>query len=172
MRRLLLLRHAKSDWSVALPDNERQLNPRGRKAADRMGRYIQCEGLAPDKVLCSPAFRAAETWRLVQPCLKSKPKVEHIEALYDFGSGTALLDIIRQSGGDAQTLMLVGHNPSVEGLANLLVGTGDPAALAGLQRKYPTAALAVIDFEIVAWHEIAPSTGTLTSFIRPKKLED
>ena len=170
MKRLLLLRHAKSDWSSALPDHQRQLNQRGQQAAARMGRYIHDEGLTPDRVLCSPATRASETWHLVQPALSDAPDANYIDAIYDFGSGNSLLEILREHGGDAQTLMLIGHNPSIEGLASLLSGTGDETALASLARKYPTAGLAVIDFECEDWHQIGPSTGTLQRFTRPKEL--
>ena len=170
MKRLLLLRHAKSDWSSALPDHQRQLNPRGQQAAARMGRYIQDEGLNPDKVLCSTAARAAETWRLAQPGLSAAPEANYIDAIYDFGSGTSLLEIIREHGGDADTLMLIGHNPSIEGLAGLLTASGDTDALASLARKYPTAGLAVIDFEFADWQELGPACGNLQRFVRPKEL--
>lgn len=170
MKRLLLLRHAKSDWSTALPDHQRQLNPRGQQAAARMGRYIQDEALAPDKVLCSPATRAAETWRLVQPSLSDAPEANYIDAIYDFGSGTGLLEVVREHGADAATLMLVGHNPSIEGLAGLLSGSGDEDALANLARKYPTAGLAVIDFELADWRDLTPSSGNLKRFVKPKEL--
>lgn len=170
MKRLLLLRHAKSDWSSALPDHQRQLNQRGQQAAARMGRYIADQELIPDKVLCSPATRASETWRLVQPALSGAPEANYIDAIYDFGSGTSLLDVLREHGGDADTLMLVGHNPSIEGLAGLLSGTGDEAALASLARKYPTAGLAVIEFEFADWQEISPASGNLQRFVRPKEL--
>jgi len=170
MKRLLLLRHAKSDWSSALPDHQRQLNPRGQQAAARMGRYIADEGLSPDKVVCSPATRAAETWHLVQPALSNAPEADYIDAIYDFGSGTSLLEVIREHGGDAGTLMLVGHNPSIEGLAGLLSSSGNEDALASLARKYPTAGLAVIDFEFADWQEINPGSGNLLRFVRPKEL--
>ncbi len=172
MRRLLLLRHAKSDWSVSVADEQRQLNNRGQKAAARMGRYIQDEDLTPHKVLCSTAMRAAETWRLVQPNLDPAPHVEHIAALYDFGSGTALLDIIRRHGNNAQSLMLIGHNPSIEGLAALLSDRGNRTALSVMHRKYPTTAIAVIDFEFDDWHDVSPGSGILVSFTRPKDLTD
>lgn len=170
MKRLLLLRHAKSDWSSALPDHQRQLNPKGQQAAARMGRYIEDEGFKPDKVLCSTATRAAETWRLVQLALSDAPEADYIDAIYDFGSGTSLLEVIRKHGGNARTLMLIGHNPSIEGLAGLLSGNGNEDALAALARKYPTAGLAVIDFDFEDWQQIAPSSGTLQSFTRPKGL--
>ena len=172
MKRLLLLRHAKSDWSSALPDHQRQLNPRGQQAAARMGRYIADEHLNPDKVLCSPATRAAETWRLVHQSLSANLEASYLDAIYDFGSGTSLLDILREHGGDAQTLMLIGHNPSIEGLASLLSGTGDETALASLARKYPTAGLAAIEFDFEDWQEINAGSGNLQRFVRPKELAD
>lgn len=172
MKRLLLLRHAKSDWSSALPDHQRQLNLRGQQAAARMGRYIADEDLNPDKVLCSPATRATETWRLVQQSLSADLEACYLDAIYDFGSGTSLLDVLREHGGDAQTLMLIGHNPSIEGLAGLLSGTGDETALASLARKYPTAGLAVIDFEFADWQEVNSGSGNLQRFVRPKELAD
>ena len=172
LKRLLLLRHAKSDWSVNVPDNQRQLNKRGRKAAERMGRYIREEGLIPDRVLCSPAARATETWRLAQSHLDPAPEIEFVETLYDFGSGTNLLDVIRHYGDGADRLMVVGHNPSLEGLASLLTRTGKQEALTAMHSKYPTAALAVIDFEFERWRDVAPASGILVSFTRPRELPE
>ena len=170
MRRLLLLRHAKSDWSMNLPDIERQLNQRGQQSAPRMGQYIAENNLTPDRVLCSPATRASQTWQLVHKSLPAAPNAEYIDELYDFGSGNAFLNVIRRKAGDAQSLMIVGHNPSMEGLADLLSATGDEYALKRMAHKYPTAALAVIDFDFDDWSKIAPQTGTLTRFVRPKDL--
>ncbi len=171
MRRLLLLRHAKSDWSTALPDRDRQLSARGRNAAARMGRYIDDEDLIPDLVLYSPATRAAETWSLVRGALSRQPETRTCEELYDFGGGTALLDVIRQHGGSAHSLMLIGHNPSMEGLAGLLMVPSGSAREAAMARKYPTAALAEIHFDQDDWSSIAPATGRLVRFVRPKQLD-
>jgi phosphohistidine phosphatase len=171
MKRLMLLRHAKSDWSAAVPDHDRQLNQRGREAADRMGRYIADSSLIPDRILCSTALRAVETLSLVQPHLTPAPDVIKLAEIYNFGTGTGLLDVIRQNGGDAATLLLIGHNPAIEGLADLLSGTGDEEAMNQLAIKYPTAGLSVITLDISDWEQIEPSCGHLASFVRPKQLQ-
>lgn len=170
MLRLLLLRHAKSDWSANLPDKERQLNPRGRQAAPLIGKFLNDSDLIPDLVLCSPATRVSETWSLVQKALHTRPPARLLDALYEAGSATAVLDVIRENAGDAHTLMVIGHNPWMENLAHLLVRDGDEYSFKRMARKYPTSALAVISLDIEAWPDIAPLTGNLKRFIRPKDL--
>ena len=93
-----------------------------------------------------------------------------VDALYDFGDGGNLLGAIRKRGGNAQTLMLVGHNPSLEELAKKLIGTGHSALREKLEGKFPTAALAVIAFPDGGWDQLSEATGELTRFIRPKDL--
>ncbi len=168
MRRLLLLRHAKSDWSMNLPDDQRQLSPRGRAAAPVMGQYMADNDLVPDRVLCSPAVRAAETWIMASKALPSSLTAEYVEDLYDFSTGASFIDVIQEHGGKADTLLLVGHNPSMEGLAHLLCASGDEWGMIRMDRKFPTAALAVIDLPIDDWADLAPQTGHLERFIRPK----
>ena len=170
MKRLLLLRHAKSDWSMNLPDEQRQLNRRGSTTAPQMGEYMVREGLIPDKVLCSPAVRASETWRLVSKALPPDLRADYVEALYDLSTGANFVDLIALMGGNAQTLLIIGHNPSMEGLARILCASGEKWGLKRMARKYPTAALAVIDFGFDDWSEIAPQTGILERFIRPKDI--
>lgn len=168
--RLMLLRHAKSDWSANLPDKERQLNQRGRAAAPRMGEYMAESGLVPDRVLCSPAVRASETWTLVHKALPDAPRAEYLEELYDFGSGSTFVRIIREHAGNSKCVLVVGHNPWMEDLAGLLAACGHERQLARMTRKFPTAALAVIDFDFDDWSNLAPQTGRLHRFVRPKDL--
>lgn len=171
MIRLLLLRHAKSDWSEAgLADRDRPLAKRGRAGAELIAGYMRQQALAPDLVLSSPATRTRQTVSLVLDIIATSPKILFDETLYDFGSGERLLAAIRDEGGDAKTLMLVGHNPAIERLAALLAGAGDAALMAAMQRKFPTAALAVIDFADKAWSAVKPGKGTLTAFVTPKGL--
>jgi phosphohistidine phosphatase len=125
----------------------------------------------PARVLCSPALRAAETWRIVAAQLPRPVAADVIDALYDFGDGGGLLDVIRDRGGTTQRLMLVGHNPALENLAARLIGAGDPGLCAKLQAKFPTAALAVIVFPISDWAPLAEGSGELTHFIRPRDLK-
>lgn len=173
MRELMLLRHAKSGWDdPGLDDADRPLAPRGERAAAAMGRMMAERGLLPDHVLCSRARRARDTWERVSAVLGSAVRMEIVPDLYDFGDGAVLLRVIRAFEGSACRLMLVGHNPSMEGLARRLATRGDPKLLARLAEKYPTGALAVIGFEHGSWQETGSHPGTLTRFIRPRDLDD
>ena len=165
---LLLLRHAKSsrDDSEAA-DIDRPLAPRGSRAAKAMGQTIARQGLVPDLVLCSPARRARQTWQLAAQELEHVPETKTIEPLYDFGDGSALLDVIRTHGGSAPSLMLVGHNPAMEELAKRLISKGPPKLRQRLETKFPTGALAIIRFRHASWAQLVENEGELTHFIRP-----
>jgi phosphohistidine phosphatase len=168
MRRLLLLRHAKSDWSKGTPDLERPLAPRGREAAPRMGGYLKGEGLLPDLVLVSPAKRARETFEAVRPFLEDSRQV--VEPRIYGASAGQLLAVVRDADPAARSLMMIGHNPGFEDLAKLLIGSGDRYARARLVEKYPTAGLAIVDFPDEDWAAAAPGTGRLDRFVTPKSL--
>ncbi|MGI9372375.1 MAG: SixA phosphatase family protein [Hyphomicrobiales bacterium] len=171
MKRVLLFRHAKSDWSHdGLSDRDRPLAPRGVKVAPRMGRYIQKNNLTPDVVYCSPARRAEETCALAIGELISAPQIIINDALYDFSGEAAYFDVIRNSDNVAETVMLVGHNPTLFYLAQMLVSTGDDGLRSDMNMKFPTAALAVISFDVNSWHEIEPDTGNLEDYAKPRKL--
>ena len=172
MRRLVLFRHAKSDWSnPRLPDEERPLAPRGLSDAPRMGAWLAAQGIVPDKVLVSPARRVQQTWALARRRLGADVPAETAEMLYAFGDHRPLLEVARRFGGDARTLMLVGHNEAMHDLAETLAKTGDEAQLKQLRRKFPTAAIAVIDLPIDDWRDLSPNTpGRLAHYMRPKEL--
>ncbi|MGU3493162.1 SixA phosphatase family protein [Xanthobacteraceae bacterium A53D] len=169
MRRLILLRHAKSDWPEGLADLERPLAPRGRLAAPRMGQYLANEGLIPDIVVVSPARRTQETWALVEPLLPPSMDVERDGRIYEAPTAR-LLTVIREQPARAHILMLVGHNPGMEGLADTLVAGGSGVARERMQEKFPTAALAVIDLPVDDWADVAEDTGRLDRFITPRAL--
>ena len=171
MRTLLLLRHAKSSWDdSALEDFDRPLAPRGENAAPLMAAYLKKIGLRPDLVLCSPAARARQTWSLVSRSLDSKIAVNELRDLY-LSSPGRLLEAVRRAPDAAPCVMLVGHNPGMEHLAMILSGpSSNPTALAKLHSKFPTAALAEIEFEVAAWAAVARGEGCLKRFIRPKDL--
>ncbi|MBS7698030.1 MULTISPECIES: histidine phosphatase family protein [unclassified Chelatococcus] len=173
MRRLVLLRHAKSDWPDGVTDHERPLAARGRKAAPLIASYMAAEKLLPDLVLVSSARRTQDTWALVSPVLaggsrsdgipmKTEPRI--YEARVEI-----LLAVLRGIADDVSTLLVVGHNPGMAELTLLLSGGGDSGQLADLQRKFPTAALSVIDFP-GRWGELAPFKGRLDRFVTPKSL--
>ncbi len=168
---LMLLRHAKSDWGEpGLDDHDRPLAPRGIAAAEAMGREIARRGLVPDHVLCSSALRAQQTWHEASAAFTPPPPMQTIEALYDFGGGETLLDVIRAQGGTTPRLMLVCHNPAIEGLARSLSATGDITARRRMREKFPTCALAIIAFESATWADIGQTSGELVAFLRPRDI--
>ncbi len=173
--RLLLLRHAKSDWagSTKVDDHERPLNGRGRRTAPTMGEYMVSKDYAPTLVLCSTALRAKETLELVLSILKSSPKVQYDRKLY-LADWPQLLMAIHRSPAKASQLLLVGHNPGLGQLAMALALKPQSVAEKGraqkLAQKFPTAALAVFDFGVNNWKEVKPGLGRLIDFVRPKDL--
>jgi len=171
--RLLLLRHAKSDWtgSTKLDDHERPLNGRGRKAAPKIGEYLRAKNYVPALALCSTATRTRETLALILPALKPTPKVQYDRKLY-LADWPQLLAVIQNCPSRASPLLLVGHNPGMEQLALALVLKPHSVAERGraqkMAQKFPTGALAVFGFDIKTWKEVKPGSGRLTDFVRPK----
>jgi phosphohistidine phosphatase len=174
MLTVLLLRHAKSSWDTpSLPDYDRPLAKRGQKAAPLIGAEMGRLGLRPDLILCSAAARTRETLALVLPALGSpSPQVICDDAIY-MATPAALLTLLRKlpDGGAApKTVMVVGHNPGLEELAELLVGGGDEDAQELMAEKFPTGALAVLTFDAQKWADIALGAGKLVEFITPARL--
>ena len=171
MKTLYLLRHAKSSWDdPERADHDRPLAPRGRAAAPRIAVWLRTQARRPELVVCSSAARARETWDLVARELQPVPEVDVRRALYDAGADQV---IATASATPARVgaLMLVGHNPALEDAARLLAGAGDARALAAMRRKYPTAAVAELSFEVDRWSDVSRDTGYLARFVRPKDLE-
>lgn len=170
MRRLMLLRHAKSDWSTSgQRDHERTLAPRGRKTAPLMGRYIAEQALIPDHAIVSTAARTRETWRLVSDMFPRTPPVDFEPRIYE-AAPRDILAAIADAPAPAKSLIVVGHNPGFHDTANLLVNSGDTRMLHNLSEKFPTAALAVIDLDIPDWRAIRLGSGRLERFITPRAL--
>lgn len=170
MRRLILLRHAKSDWPEGVVDQERPLAPRGRAAAPRMGAYMAAEGLIADRVLVSPARRTRETWDLVATQLPAIRIVASEPRIYE-ASAARLLGVVREQPREAHTLLMVGHNPGFADLSGTLAAEGSAQALMRLDEKFPTGAVAVIDLPVDDWNAVAPGIGRLDRFITPRDLE-
>jgi phosphohistidine phosphatase len=168
-RRLLLLRHAKSDWPQGAADHERPLGPRGRHDAPRMGEEIARRGLKPEVALVSTATRARETFALVKPFL---PEVVEAFAptIYE-APAEAILRVVRKLDPAIRCAMVVGHNPGLEAVATLMIGEGPERLRDRLGEKFPTAALAVIDFAEGGWRDVAPGSGHLTLFLTPGDIE-
>jgi phosphohistidine phosphatase len=168
MLSLMLLRHAKASLAdTGQADLDRPLNERGKRAAVAVGRYMASHSLAPQLVLCSPARRTRETWGLVAGELPATPEVLFTPEIYDSGNGTALMECLRHKAGTAQSVLLVGHNPSIGELAQTLSGTGSGKLRERLEKKYPTAALAVFSIDLGNWESLPAGCGTLLHLVRP-----
>jgi phosphohistidine phosphatase len=138
MRRLLLTRHAKSDWDSDAPDDHaRPLNKRGRRDAPRMGALVQALGWRPQLVLCSSALRALETLSGLRGAWEVQPEVRILPSLYHGGAEEARAALATVPE-ETETVMLIGHNP---GLEEALL------ALSGARERLPTAAVASLEAE-------------------------
>lgn len=170
MRRLILLRHTKSDWPKGVADHERPLAKRGRRAGPAMGSYMAEAGLKPDRAIVSTAARTQETWALAHPAFATAiPKIDE-RRIYE-APVSRLLTVVREAPDDVRTLLLVGHNPGLADLAATLIGTGAASDLARLRDKYPTGGLAVIDFDLASWADVAAGAGSLERFVTPRSLD-
>src|SRR5262245_19623739 len=171
MLRLMLLRHEKSDWTKpSQRDRDRVLAPRGRSTAPQIGTYMARHKLLPEQVVCSTAVRTRQTWELVAAALPKAPAVTFEDGLYD-ADPDDIIDVIQATPGDVRSLLVLGHNPGLHEVANLLVATGDLDARERLGEKLPTAGLAVIDFAFGSWDKVHPDSGRLDRFVVPRMLE-
>jgi phosphohistidine phosphatase len=165
--RLILVRHAKSDWSTpGAVDHDRPLNARGRRQAPLVGRWLASRRDLPQHVLCSDSTRTRETLALMLPELGTSPEVTFTPALYH-AAPEVILDTLRRE--TAPVVMLVGHNPGIAAAATQLAHT---APVHPRFADYPTAATAVFDFTEETWAQIDWHRGTLRDFITPDDLED
>jgi phosphohistidine phosphatase len=163
MKTLYLLRHAKSSWKdTELSDFDRPLNGRGREAALLVGQYIRKKKIRPELLLCSPAERARQTAALVRDSAGLAVEMRYDERIY--GADVArLLEVVSQSEESAGVVMLVGHNPGLEELLELLTGE---------RHHLSTATLACVTLEVEKWSKTRASAGRLDSLLKPKELGD
>ena len=172
MRRLMLLRHAKTETDAPSGrDQDRRLDARGHRDAAEIGEWIGTHPPFPDHVMVSPAVRAVQTWDFAWEAMKEqapKPQIELVPELY--GADLAqLLEAIRDAAAtDPKQLMLVGHNPGMHELALALVGSGDETGRKALSDNLPTSGLAVFDFATKDWSDVAFRRGRLVLFVSPK----
>jgi phosphohistidine phosphatase len=177
MRQLLLLRHAKSSWdSKALPDRDRPLNARGRRAASLMREAMRDLGLMPDLVMLSPSRRTRETLQMLEPW-DDAPLIEPLDTLY-LAAASQILTVLHGVPETVRSVMLIGHNPGMHEFAVLLAGSRATAPRGGeasarmaelLAAGYPTGALA--EFGIAGpWWQLGPGGGQLIRFLRPRDL--
>jgi phosphohistidine phosphatase len=165
--RLVLLRHAKSDWPD-VADHDRPLAKRGKRDAPVTGRWLGSRGYVPDFVVCSTARRARETWDLAAAGLaeaapRAKPAVEYESRVYE-ATVLGLLMLVREFPEPSRTVLVIGHNP---GIAELAVGLTDPPPYP--PAGFPTAAVAVLGLPGL-WAEAAPESAHLVDFAIPSTM--
>lgn len=172
MLTLYLLRHAKSSWDDAgLPDHDRPLSSRGERDALRIGAYLAEHFAQPSLVVCSTAKRTRETLRLAGPSIGvDEAAVAYDSSVYEVPP-SRLISRIRALPNEAKVVLVIGHNPSMQGAALELTGRGESAAIRNLAVKFSTAALAVLEFDVDHWSDVRPASGHLTAYVRPKDLK-
>jgi len=163
-RRLILLRHAKSDWPD-VPDQDRPLAKRGKRDAPVIGRWLHDHGYLPDAVICSAARRTQQTWELVARELGGSPSVTFEPRAYA-ASALTLLNLVRELPAASRTAMLVGHNP---GVAELATSLAQPPDHDDAPIRFPTAAVAVLDVS-GDWADLSPGQARLLDYATPAEL--
>jgi phosphohistidine phosphatase len=156
----MLLRHAEAGWSAG-SDRERPLTANGRRAAARVGERLSESGMVPSRALVSSAMRTRQTWDEMSRGWTRDVAVAVEDDIYEAPS-RRLLQVVREHGGDAGILLLVGHNPGVHDLLTTLAA-GDQHARIPL--GFPPATLAVVDLEIDDWTDAEPATGIVDRVI-------
>ena len=162
MKNLLVLRHAKSSWKhPELADHDRPINKRGRRDAPRMGELLRKQDLAPDLIISSTAKRAYRTAEIVADTSGYQAEIQFERSFYA-SEPEALIDILQQVADEIDCAMIVGHNPELEELVEVLTGEWE---------RMPTAALALIELPIDEWASISPKLqGKLVDVWRPREL--
>jgi len=174
MKRLLLLRHGKAE-GAASDDRKRALIPRGKADSARMGSFLREDAYVPDLILSSDATRTRQTLDAVLRELQAKPDIKYLAELY-LAEPELILSLIRKANDKIPSLMIIGHNPGLEQCALALASVPLEKKLRKrydvMDEKFPTCALAVIDFDVERWRDVTPGRGDLDAFVRPKDLEE
>lgn len=172
MKTLGLFRHAKSDWhDQRARDFDRPLNERGRKGASLMGKHIRDHGMKWGRIIASPAVRVTETIELAAKAAGGTPPVNWDRRVY-LASSATLLDLLREQEGDPASILMIGHNPSLEDLIFDLVPDDGSSPLRDIvEEKFPTAAFAVLELDIDSWADLCEGCGRLIHLTRPRDLD-
>ena len=171
MKRLAVLRHAKSSWDDSnLDDFDRPLNERGWKSARRIGRELADRGMRFDLVLASTALRVRETLQGVQEAVDFSAPIRFEQDMYLAGTQT-LVELIRRLPGTVQAPLLVGHNPGLERLLVELTRDDDHGLRRRIAGKYPTGAFAIVELPSATWRDIEMGRGRVLELILPKELD-
>lgn len=174
MKRLFLLRHAKTvPANPGIEDHDRELLERGRNDVPAVGAYMVAKRYLPDLILSSTARRTVETVELLSETLPRAQHIEYTDRLYLAGQ-KEMLAVIRSVPPTVTRLLIVGHNPGIEQLATALsrqpVKRKERDRFDQIEEKFPTCALAVLDFAVARWRDVTPGRGELIDFVRPRDL--
>ena len=173
MKTLTILRHAKSGWDVQVErDFDRPINKRGARGAELIGQWLKRQKLPVDRIIASPAVRVTETLDIFQPAADLGTLEPHWDRRIYLASAATLIDVIRDTGKDADHLLISGHNPGLEDLILMLVPeSADDELRAKVEEKLPTSALARLELDIDDWHDLDTNSARFTGFIRPRDLD-
>ena len=165
MKRVILIRHAKSSWAnMGQADHDRPLNDRGQNAATKLGRWLNDNSYIPDQLISSTAKRCVETWGQLEQILNLGIKPEYDRRLFHSHVGN-MLEKLQDATGSV--VLMLGHNPSIAGFAEELL---EVIPKSDNFFRYPTAATTIIDFDIEDWSKLTLRSGQLHSFIIPSEL--
>jgi phosphohistidine phosphatase len=162
---LILLRHAKSDWSSGAADHERPLNARGERDAPLTGQWLVATKRVPDHVLCSTARRTRETYALAAEAFDAgagpdaAPEVRYLDEIYGAPAGQ-MLEAIRAVPENVRTLLVVGHNPGTQHLALALADESNPELVTRVYNGYPTNTATVLETDS-KWSELDPGGASI-----------
>lgn len=162
MKKLFIIRHAKSDWSnLSLDDYDRPLNSRGKKNAPFMGTFLAKKDIVPDLIISSPAYRARKTAKIIASKVGYKEEIEYNEYIYEASLST-LLEIVNFIEDEYDDVFIFGHNPGLNMLAFYLVDFNE---------NLPTCGILEIEFDCESWREVTKKNAKLISFDYPKKFK-
>jgi phosphohistidine phosphatase len=160
MKKLILVRHAKSSWNEpGLSDRDRPLNDRGERDAPKMGERLAKEGVKPDVILSSPAVRALATAQIIAGKLDFRRKDIRVDERLYLADADDLLEVIRELDDEAKRVMLVGHNPGLADLAHRCSSTIS---------DMPTCAVAMFGFDAKSWADVGDGSPATATLLTPK----
>lgn len=169
MARLYLLRHAQALSGAGGGDSERALSERGQRDAVALGNWLRRQGIVLDEAVCSPARRARETWELLASRLDAPPEAVNEPLIYDAGPDR-LIAWLGSRAGAPESLIVIGHNPTLHQVAFALSGTGDRQAIDRLTTGFPPGGL--VELHLPGdWSTLRPGAGELRRFTIPQDLE-
>ncbi|MEE1622066.1 SixA phosphatase family protein [Zafaria sp. Z1313] len=168
LKRLMLLRHAKSDYPLGVPDHDRPLAGRGDREAPLAGRWMVENGRIPDYIVCSDALRARSTCAWVGSELGEQGPTPYLDSRVYGAGATQLLSIVNETPETVGTLLVIGHLPTVQELAMRLASVeSDEDAVMDLATRYPTLGLTVMDIE-KPWAELDGRDARVSDFVVPR----